>query len=146
MMLTERSAEAGFSLVELIVALTIITAGIIGTISMVSANRTIMETSWAQARMGIIADGVMNELAVQFQRDGSLPVTTDYDFDADPDNFGLAVLFTDNGYTASASTLAIATGASPVSYAVNLTIISPSGRRMVRARNFFQKLKMNKLH
>jgi prepilin-type N-terminal cleavage/methylation domain-containing protein len=141
MMLTERSAEAGFSLVELIVALTIITAGIIGTISMVSANRTIMETSWAQARMGIIADGVMNELAVQFQRDGSLPVTTDYDFDADPDNFGLAVLFTDNGYTASASTLAIATGASPVSYAVNLTIISPSGRRMVRARNFFQKLK-----
>jgi prepilin-type N-terminal cleavage/methylation domain-containing protein len=140
-MLTERSAEAGFSLVELIVALTIITAGIIGTISMVSANRTIMETSWAQARMGIIADGVMNELAVQFQRDGSLPVTTDYDFDADPDNFGLAVLFTDNGYTASASTLAIATGASPVSYAVNLTIISPSGRRMVRARNFFQKLK-----
>ena len=140
-MLTERSAEAGFSLVELIVALTIITAGIIGTISMVSANRTIMETSWAQARMGIIADGVMNELAVQFQRDGSLPVTTDYDFDADPDNFGLAVLFTDNGYTASASTLAIATGASPVSYAVNLTIISRSGRRMVRARNFFQKLK-----
>ena len=141
MMLTERSAEAGFSLVELIVALTIISAGIIGTISMVSANRTIMETSWAQARMGIIADGVMNELAVQFQRDGSLPVTTDYDFDADPDNFGLAVLFTDNGYTASASTLAIATGASPVSYAVNLTIISRSGRRMVRARNFFQKLK-----
>ena len=140
-MLTERSAEAGFSLVELIVALTIISAGIIGTISMVSANRTIMETSWAQARMGIIADGVMNELAVQFQRDGSLPVTTDYDFDADPDNFGLAVLFTDNGYTASASTLAIATGASPVSYAVNLTIISRSGRRMVRARNFFQKLK-----
>jgi prepilin-type N-terminal cleavage/methylation domain-containing protein len=133
--------ESGFSLVEVMVALTIITAGIIGTISMVSANRTIMETSWAQARMGIIADGVMNELAVQFQRDGTLPVTTDYDFDADPDNFGLAILFTDNGYTPSASTLAIATGASPVSYSANLTLISPSGRRMVRARSFFQKLK-----
>ena len=141
MTLTDRGGESGFSLVEVMVALTIITAGIIGTISMVSANRAIMETSWAQARMGIIADGVMNELAVQFQRDGSLPVTNDYDFDADPDNFGLTVLFTDNGYSAAASTLAIASWASPVSYAVDLTIISPSGRRMVRARNFFQKLK-----
>ena len=141
MTLTDRGGESGFALVEVMVALTIITAGIIGTISMVSANRAIMETSWAQARMGIIADGVMNELAVQFQRDGSLPVTNDYDFDADPDNFGLTVLFTDNGYSAAASTLAIASGASPVNYAVDLTIISPSGRRMVRARNFFQKLK-----
>ena len=141
MTLTDHGGESGFSLVEVMVALTIITAGIIGTISMVSANRAIMETSWAQARMGIIADGVMNELAVQFQRDGSLPVTNDYDFDADPDNLGLTVLFTDNGYSAAASTLAIASGASPVSYAVDLTIISPSGRRMVRARNFFQKLK-----
>ena len=141
MTLTDRGGESGFSLVEVMVALTIITAGIIGTISMVSANRAIMETSWAQARMGIIADGVMNELAVQFQRDGSLPVTNDYDFDADPDNFGLTVLFTDNGYSAAASTLAIASGVSPVNYAVDLTIISPSGRRMVRARNFFQKLK-----
>ena len=141
MTLIDRGGESGFSLVEVMMALTIITAGIIGTISMVSANRAIMETSWAQARMGIIADGVMNELAVQFQRDGSLPVTNDYDFDADPDNFGLTVLFTDNGYSAAASTLAIASGVSPVSYAVDLTIISPSGRRMVRARNFFQKLK-----
>ena len=66
MTLTDRGGESGFSLVEVMVALTIITAGIIGTISMVSANRAIMETSWAQARMGIIADGVMNELAVQF--------------------------------------------------------------------------------
>lgn len=138
---TRQDSESGFSLVEVMVALTIITAGIIGTISMVSANRAIMETSWSQARMGIIADGVMNELAVQFQRDGSLPVTTDYDFDADIEGFGLAVLFTDNGYSASASTLAIASGVSPVSYGVDLTIISPSGRRMVRGRNFFQKLK-----
>ena len=108
MTLTRPAPEkAAFSLVEVMVALTIITAGIIGTISMVSANRAIMETSWAQARMGIIADGVMNELAVQFQRDGILPVTNDYDFDADPDNFGLTVLFTDNGYSAAASTLAI---------------------------------------
>ncbi|HAT08145.1 MAG TPA: hypothetical protein DCS39_02685, partial [Rhodobiaceae bacterium] len=70
--------EGGFSLVEVMVALTVITAGIVGTISMVSANRAIMETSWTQARLGLIADGVMNELAVQFQRNGTLPVTADY--------------------------------------------------------------------
>ena len=69
--------EGGFSLVEVMVALTVITAGIVGTISMVSANRAIMESSWTQARLGLIADGVMNELAVQFQRNGALPVTAD---------------------------------------------------------------------
>ena len=128
-------------MVEVMVALTVITAGIIGTISMVSANRAIMETSWTQARLGLIADGVMNELAVQFQRNGTLPVTADYDFEADPDNLGLAVLFTDNGYVPASSTLTIEAGASPIAYDVSLTLISPSGRRLVRSRNFFQKLK-----
>lgn len=133
--------EGGFSLVEVMVALTVITAGIIGTISMVSANRAIMEASWTQARMGLIADGVMNELAVQFQRNGILPVTADYDFEADPDNLGLAVLFTDNGYVPAVSTLKITAGVSPISYSVMLTLISPSGRQMLRSRDFFQKLK-----
>ena len=128
-------------MVEVMVALTVITAGIIGTISMVSANRAIMETGWTQARLGLIADGVMNELAVQFQRNGTLPVTADYDFEADPDNLGLAVLFTDNGYVPASSTLTIEAGTSPIAYDVSLTLISPSGRRLVRSRNFFQKLK-----
>ena len=111
--------ESGFSLVEVMVALTIITGGIIGTISMVSANRAIMETSWTQARMGLIADGVMNELAVQFQRNGILPVTANYDFEEDADNLGLAVLFTDNGYAPAASTLTITEGVSPISYSAS---------------------------
>ena len=140
-MTSTRRSESGFSLVEVMVALTIITTGIIGTISMVSANRAIMESSWAQARMGMIADGVMNELAVQFQRDGVLPVTASYDFDADPDALGLAVLFNDNGYNPSASTLALSAGASPISYIATLTVLSPSGRRMTRSRNFYKKLK-----
>ena len=140
-MTSTRRSESGFSLVEVMVALTIITTGIIGTISMVSANRAIMETSWAQARMGMITDGVMNELAVQFQRDGVLPVTASYDFDADPDALGLAVLFNDNGYNPSASTLALSAGASPISYIATLTVLSPSGRRMTRSRNFYKKLK-----
>ena len=136
-----RHSEGGFSLVEVMVALTVITAGIIGTISMVSANRAVMEASWTQARMGLIADGVMNELAVQFQRNGILPVTADYDFEEDPDNLGLAVLFADNGYIPAASTLNITAGVTPISYRAILTLISPSGRRMVRSRNFFQKFK-----
>ena len=140
-MTSTRRGESGFSLVEVMVALTVITTGIIGTISMVSANRAIMETSWAQARMGMIADGVMNELAVQFQRDGVLPVTASYDFDADPDALGLAVLFNDNGYNPSTSTLALSAGASPISYIATLTVLSPSGRRMTRSRNFYKKLK-----
>lgn len=140
-MTSTRRGESGFSLVEVMVALTVITTGIIGTISMVSANRAIMETSWAQARMGMIADGVMNELAVQFQRDGVLPVTAAYDFEGDPDALGLAILFTDNGYNPAASTLAVSAGASPISYIATLTLLSPSGLRMIRTRNFYKKLK-----
>ncbi len=140
-MLNNRHGESGFSLVEVMVALTVITTGIIGTISMVSANRALMETSWAQARMIYIADSVMSELAVQFQRNGTLPITADYDWANDPNNFGGAILFSDNGYTADASTLSIASGVAPVSYAVTLRLVSPSGRRMTRTRNFFKKLK-----
>ena len=53
-------------------------------------------------------------MAVQFQRNGTLPVTADYDFEADPDNLGLAVLFTDNGYVPASSTLTIEAGVSPI--------------------------------
>lgn len=133
-------SESGFSLVEVMVALSVITVGIIGTISMVSANRSIMETSWAQARMIYIADSVMNELAVNFQRSGTLPVTTDYDWASDLNGFDADILFTDNGYTASASTLSIANGVGGVAYVATLKVVSPSGRRMTRTRNFFTKL------
>lgn len=140
-MSTDAHGESGFSLVEVMVALTVITLGIVGTISMVSANRALMETSWAQARMIFIADSVMSELAVTFQRTGTLPITADYDWTNDPDNFGAAILFTDNGYTADASTLSIASGTAPVTYVATLKVVSPSGRRMTRTRNFFKRLK-----
>ena len=121
-------------------ALSVITLGIVGTISMVSANRALMETSWAHARRRYIADSVMSELAVQFQKTGSLPITADYDWSGDPDNFGAEILFSDNGYTASASELSIASGVAPVTYVATLRVVSPSGRRMTRSRNFFRKL------
>lgn len=134
------ASESGFSLVEVMVALSVITVGIIGTISMVSANRALMETSWAQARMIFIADSVMSELAVQFQQTGTLPITADYDWSNDPDDFGAEILFSDNGYTASASELSIVSGVAPVTYVATLRVVSPSGRRMTRTRNFFRKL------
>jgi hypothetical protein len=53
----------------------------------------------------------------------------------------LAILFTDNGYNPAASTLSVSAGASPISYISTLTLLSPSGRRMTRTRNFYKKLK-----
>jgi hypothetical protein len=37
--------------------------------------------------------------------------------------------------------LALSAGASPISYIATLTVLSPSGRRMTRSRNFYKKLK-----
>lgn len=134
------SNNQGFSLVEVMVALTIISVGIIGTLSMVGANRAIMESTWDLARMNVIADSVMNELAVTSQRGETLPATGSYDWTAD--SAGLTPLFSDNGYTASASTLLIASATTPGALIdATLTVKSPTGRTMQRARRFFEDLK-----
>ena len=43
-----KQQQAGFSLVEVMVALGIITAGIVGTLSLISANRALVENAWSQ--------------------------------------------------------------------------------------------------
>ena len=130
----------GFSLVEVMVALTIISVGIIGTLSMVGANRAIMESTWDVARMNLIADSVMTEFAVTSQRGETLPATGSYDWTTD--SAGLTPLFSDNGYMASASTLLIASAtASGALIDATLTITSPTGRTMQRTRRFFEELK-----
>ena len=48
--------QSGFSLVEVAVALGIISTGIIGTLSMIGANRALMENNWDLARMNMIAE------------------------------------------------------------------------------------------
>ena len=134
------TSQSGFSLIEVMVALTIISVGIIGTLSMVGANRAIMESTWALSRMTLIADGVMTELAVRAQRNEALPSLGVYDWSSDGQ--GLAVLFSDNGYSASASTLTVSSSAlAGAQLAATLVVRSPSGRTLTRSRTFFNDLK-----
>lgn len=121
-------------------ALTVISVGIIGTLSMVGANRALMESTWDMARMNLIADSVMNELSVVSQRGESLPATGTYDWSTD--SADLTPLFIDNGFTASASTMLVATATAPGALIdVTLTLKSPTGRSMQRVRTFYEDLK-----
>lgn len=139
-MSTDKNPEAGFSLVEVMVSLTVIALGIVGTLSMVGANRALMESTWDVARMRMIADSVMAELAVRSQRGETLPAVGTYNWTSDPS--GLSVLFTDNGYTASASSLTVASSSQPGGVIdVTLRVTSPTGRTMTRERSFYEELK-----
>ena len=137
----DRSAnEGGFSLVEVAVALSIISTGIIGTLSMIGANRALMENNWDLARMNMIAESVMNQIGAEFHESGTLTTTSDYDWSNDGSNFKLTVLFTDNGYRAADASLSITAASAPVSYNVAFTVVSPSGRSMTRNRDFYRAL------
>lgn len=140
MMPASADAESGFSLVEVAVALGIIATGIIGTLSMVGANRALMENNWDLARMNMIADSVMAQIGAEFNDSGTLTTTSDYDWSNDGSNFKLTVLFTDNGYQAADASLSIAAASAPVSYNVSFTVVSPSGRSMTRESDFYRAL------
>ena len=140
MMRDKPSAESGFSLVEVAVALAIIATGIIGTLSMIGANRALMENNWDLARMNMIADSVMNQIGAEFHESGTLTATSDYDWSNDGSNFKLTVLFTDNGYRADEASLTITAASAPISYNVAFTVVSPSGRSMTRERDFYRAL------
>ncbi len=138
--MTQNRQVAGFSLIEVMVALTIISAGIIGTLSMIGANRALMSSTWDMSRMNMIADGVMNELAVRAHRGEAMPALGVYDWSDDP--AGVSILFTDNGYRANASTLTLSANILPGGLAdATLQIRSPTGRTMTRRRSFFGRLK-----
>ena len=137
---TDRHEERGFSLVEVAVALGIISTGIIGTLSMIGANRALMENSWDLARLNMIADSVMAQVAVEFHSTGSLSVTSDYDWDNDASNLKLNTLFSDNGYSADASSLSVTAASAPLRYNVALTVTGPSDRSINRNRSFYRAL------
>lgn len=140
MMRDKDMKEGGFSLVEVAVALGIISTGIIGTLSMIGANRALMENNWDLARMNMIAESVMTQIGAEFHTSGTLATTSDYDWSNDASNFKLTVLFTDNGYRATDASLSIAAASAPVSYNVAFTVVSPSGRSMTRNRDFYRAL------
>lgn len=133
-------SESGFSLVEVAVALGIISTGIIGTLSMIGSNRALMENSWDLARMNLISDSVMVQVAAEFHSTGILTPTGDYDWANDAANLKLNLLFSDNGYKAEAATLSITAASAPVRYDVSLTVVSPSDRSLNRTRRFYRAL------
>lgn len=136
----ERAAQSGFSLVEVAVALGVISLGIIGTLSMIGANRALMENSWDVARMNMIADSVMVQIAAEFNTAGSLTTTPNYDWGTDSNNLKLNALFDDNGYDENQASLSITAASAPVSYNVSLTVVSPSARSLTRTRAFYRAL------
>ena len=135
-----KQQQAGFSLVEVMVALGIITAGIVGTLSLISANRALVENAWSQRRMMMVADSVMGEIALRYRRGETLSSVTDYDFDNDAENYEFDALFSDNGMDADMADLSISAGVSPVVWQVELQLVTPAGRRMTRNMNLYAPL------
>lgn len=133
-------SQSGFSLVEVAVALGVISVGIIGTLSMIGANRALMESSWDLARMNMISDSVMAQVVAEFNETGTLTTTSDYDWSNDSSNLNLNILFTDNGYRTEAASLSISAASAPVSYNVQLTVVSPSARSLTRSRALYRAL------
>ncbi|MEL0071424.1 MAG: prepilin-type N-terminal cleavage/methylation domain-containing protein [Rhodobiaceae bacterium] len=135
-----KQQQAGFSLVEVMVALGIITAGIVGTLSLISANRALVENAWSQRRMMMVADSVMGEIALRYRRGETLSSVADYDFDNDAENYEFDALFSDNGMDADMADLSISAGVSPVVWQVELQLVTPAGRRMTRNMNLYAPL------
>lgn len=135
-----KQQQAGFSLVEVMVALGIITAGIVGTLSLISANRALVENAWSQRRMMMVADSVMGEIALRYRRGETLSSVVDYDFDNDAENYEFDALFSDNGMDADMADLSISAGVSPVVWQVELQLVTPAGRRMTRNMNLYAPL------
>lgn len=135
-----KQQQAGFSLVEVMVALGIITAGIVGTLSLISANRALVENAWSQRRMMMVADSVMGEIALRYRRGETLSSVADYDFDNDAENYELDALFSDNGMDADMADLSISAGVSPIVWQVELQLVTPAGRRMTRNMNLYAPL------
>lgn len=135
-----KQQQAGFSLVEVMVALGIITAGIVGTLSLISANRALVENAWSQRRMMMVADSVVGEIALRYRRGETLSSVADYDFDNDAENYEFDALFSDNGMDADMADLSISAGVSPVVWQVELQLVTPAGRRMTRNMNLYAPL------
>lgn len=139
-MTSAKAAQSGFSLIEVVVALAIISTGIIGALSMIGANRALMENSWDVARMNMIADSVMAQVAAKFHDSGNLTTTADYDWTTDASHLQLSALFSDNGYRAQNASLTITAASAPLSYNVEVTIVSPSNRSLTRRQDFYRAL------
>ncbi len=137
-----RSRQAGFTLIEVSVALALTTAGVIGTLSLINFNRSLLEAAWAQNQMARVADSVMTGVTMRFYRDGVLPVGANYDWNEDSRLLELYPLMIDNDMTPASLILSIGHGAGEVVYEVEIIIASPAtGRRLDRTLVLYAPLR-----
>lgn len=89
-----KDGEQGFSLVELSVALAIIAAGVVGTLSLIGSNRALMENAWLQKRLTLVANGIASEIVARHARGDAMSPVASYSWSTDA--FALSPLFSDN--------------------------------------------------
>lgn len=128
--------EAGFSLVEVSVGLTIISLGVMGTLSLISANRALAEAAWTETRLTSVSRSVLDNVEMRYLTGddfSSFDGTPTYSWSTD--SFSLQSLFVDNALTAADSTLTIASSTDAnTDYTVTLDLVSPQGRRLEATR------------
>ena len=120
------ASRGGFSLIELSVALAIIAAGIIGTISLLGVNQVFLEKAWRQLQLEYAASSVLTEIAAKYRRGDGLQVVGFYDFTADRQNFNLRDILEDNDFDVAAARLTIDSGAPPVAFEITFSLSASS--------------------
>lgn len=135
-----RVDERGFSLVELSVALAVIAAGIIGTLSLISSNRAMMENAWLQKRLTLVAHGVASEVSARHARGDTIAPVAAYSWSTDA--YALSPLFSDNSLRTQDASVSITTSSDPdISYLVTIQVATASGRSLTLAHPLYTALK-----
>lgn len=135
--------ERGFSLIEISVALAVIALGIIGTLSLISANRVLTEMAWAQQRLTLVSQSVLDSIEMRFLTgDDFSAFDTDNTYSWSSDPFSLQSIFVDNGFKASQAVLAITPSSdSDIDYDIRLDLESASGHELTKQRQLFTPLR-----
>ena len=135
-----KDGEQGFSLVELSVALAIIAAGVVGTLSRIGSNRALMENAWLQKRLTLVANGIASEIVARHARGDAMSPVASYSWSTDA--FALSPLFSDNQLRTEDASLSIATSSDPdINFLVTIRVASAGGRALTLEHPLYAALK-----
>ena len=135
-----KDGEQGFSLVELSVALAIIAAGVVGTLSLIGSNRALMENAWLQKRLTLVANGIASEIVARHARGDAMSPVASYSWSTDA--FALSPLFSDNQLRTEDASLSIATSSDPdINFLVTIRVASAGGRALTLEHQLYAALK-----